>query len=557
MLFYKTDKLEQLYLFYIILCIVVYILGSITVPLMEIDSVQYANISREMLLNKSFLQIFDQGKDYLDKPPLLFWVSALSMYIFGINDIAFRIPSILMAVLAIYSTYKFTLLYYTKEIALLAALVLASSQAMFLITHDLRTDTMLMAWVILGIWQFSSWLFTKKWISFIISFAAIAFGMMTKGPIALMVPIFSFAPHFLIHRNFKLFFKWEYLIGVLIILILLIPMDIGLYQQFDLHPEKVMYEKTGTSGIRFFYWTQSFGRITGESVWHENDHFLFLFENLLWGFLPWILFFIIGLLLEFYTIIKNKFRLQSHEEWISTPGFLITYTALGISNYQLPHYIYIVLPFASIIAAKYIYSLITINENKQLKNTLSIINGILFSLVLFILIVLLVIPFNLNYYLIIIAFLIFVTIFGYSIYKQKKLIPNTIHFALFTILITNLLLNAFFYPKLLEYQLGNSVTKYINAKKIDKNNFYLYKIYGERSLDFYSNYSFQIIEDEKALKPADYLLISNKLITKDLLTKFNTIETIAAFHVSTLNAKFLNPKTRNSALDYYYILQKK
>lgn len=275
------------------------------------------------------------------------------------------------------------------------------------------------------------------------------------------------------------------------------------------------------------------------------------------GFLPWILFFIIGLVLEFYTIIKNKFRLQSHEEWISTPGFLITYTALGISNYQLPHYIYIVLPFASIIAAKYIYSLITINENKQLKNILSIINSILFSLVLFILIVLLVIPFNLNYYLIIITLLIFILIFGYTIYKQRKLIPNTIHFALFTILITNLLLNVFFYPKLLEYQLGNSVTKYINAKKIDKKNFYLYKIYGERSLDFYSNYSFQIIEDEKALKPADYLLISNKLINKDMLSKFNTIEIISAFHVSTLNAKFLNPKTRNNALDYYYILQKK
>ena len=124
-------------------------------------------------------------------------------------------------------------------------------------------------------------------------------------------------------------------------------------------------------------------------------------------------------------------------------------------------------------------------------------------------------------------------------------------------MITNLLLNVFFYPKLLEYQLGNSVTRYINTYKIDKKNFYLYKIYGERSFDFYSNYSFQIIEDEKALKPADYLLISNKLINNDMLSKFNTIDTIAAFHVSTLNAKFLNPKTRNSALDYYYILQKK
>ena len=557
MLFNRTGKLDNIYLFYIILCIVVYIIGSITVPLMEIDSVQYANISREMLLNKSFLQIFDQGKDYLDKPPLLFWVSALSMYIFGINDIAFRIPSILMAVLAIYSTYKFTRLYYAKEIALLAALVLASSQAMFLITHDLRTDTMLMAWVILGIWQFSSWVFTKKWISLITAFVAVAFGMMTKGPIALMVPIFSFVPHFLIHRNFKLLFKWEYLVGVLIILVLLIPMDIGLYQQFDLHPEKVMYEKTGTSGLRFFYWTQSFGRITGESVWHENGYFFFLFENLISGFLPWILFFIIGLVQEFYTIIKNKFRIQSHEEWISIPGFLITYTALGISNYQLPHYIYVVLPFVSIIAAKSIYSLITVNQNKILRNSISIMNGILFSLVLIILVVLLTIPFKLNYYTIVINLFIFLTIFWYSNFKQKQILPKTIQFALFTILITNLLLNVFFYPKLLEYQLGNSVTKYINTKKIDKKNFYLYKIYGERSLDFYSNYSFQIIEDEKALKPSDYLLISNKLTTKDMLSKFNTIEIISAFHVSTLNANFLNPKTRNSALDYYYILQKK
>jgi hypothetical protein len=334
-------------------------------------------------------------------------------------------------------------------------------------------------------------------------------------------------------------------------------MDIGLFQQFDLHPEKVMYEKTGTSGLRFFYWTQSFGRITGESVWHENDYFFFLFENLIWGFLPWILFFIIGLVQEFYTIIKNKFRIQSHEEWISIPGFLITYTALGISNYQLPHYIYVVLPFVSIIAAKSIYSLITVNENKILRNSISVINGILFSLVLIILVVLLVIPFKLNYYTIIISLFIFLAIFWYANFNQKQILPKIIHFALFTILFTNLLLNVFFYPKLLEYQLGNSVTKYINTKKIDKKNFYLYKIYGERSLDFYSNYSFQIIENANALKTADYLLIANKHITKDFLTNFDTIETISAFHVSTLNAAFLNPKTRDSALDYYSILQKK
>ena len=557
-MFLKREKsYTNIYIFYIVLCIIIYILGSLFIPLMEIDSVQYANISREMLQNKSFLQIFDQGKDYLDKPPLLFWLSSLSMYLFGLNDFAFRLPSILMAILAIYSTYKFTLLYYSNEIAALAALVLASTQAMFLITHDVRTDTMLMAWVMLAIWQFAIWLNNRKWISLIIAFTAVAFGMMTKGPIALMVPVFSFAPHLIMHRNFKMLFRWEYLLGIGIIIILLIPMDIGLYQQFDLHPEKVMYEKTGTSGLRFFYWTQSFGRITGESVWHENDDFFFLFQNLLWGFLPWTLFLIFGLISECTKIIRTKFTLNKNEEWIVLPGFLITYTALGISNYQLPHYIYVVLPFTAIIAAKSLYSLVINWENRIFKNIINGINIFIYILILSILLVLLLFTFNTNIYLVIASLSVMGIFFLIVIVKKTEAIPRVIQFALFTIITTNLLLTIFFYPKLLEYQLGNEVSKVIRQKNIDKNKFYLYQVYYERSLDFYSNYSFQNIENLDSLKTNDYVLIKNELINQELLTNFNKIERISTFHVSTLNAEFLNPKTRDSALTIYAILQKK
>ena len=553
----REKSYTNIYIFYIVLCIIIYILGSLFIPLMEIDSVQYANISREMLQNKSFLQIFDQGKDYLDKPPLLFWLSSLSMYLFGLNDFAFRLPSILMAILAIYSTYKFTLLYYSNQIAALAALVLASTQAMFLITHDVRTDTMLMVWVMLAIWQFAIWLKNRKWISLIIAFTAVAFGMMTKGPIALMVPVFSFAPHLIMHKNFKMLFRWEYLVGIGIIIILLIPMDIGLYQQFDLHPEKVMYEKTGTSGLRFFYWTQSFGRITGESVWHENDDFFFLFQNLLWGFLPWTLFLIFGLISECTKIIRTKFTLNKNEEWIVLPGFLITYTALGISNYQLPHYIYVVLPFTAIIAAKSLYSLVINWENRIFKNIINGINIFIYILILSILLVLLLFTFNTNIYLVIASLSVMGIFFLIVMVKKTEAIPRVIQFALFTIVTTNLLLTIFFYPKLLEYQLGNEVSKVIRQKNIDKNKFYLYQVYYERSLDFYSNYSFQNIENLDSLKTNDYVLIKNDLINQGLLTNFNKIERISTFHVSTLNAEFLNPKTRDSALTIYAILQKK
>ena len=557
MLLNREKSYTNIYIFYIVLCIIIYILGSLFIPLMEIDSVQYANISREMLQNKSFLQIFDQGKDYLDKPPMLFWLSSLSMYFFGINDFAFRLPSILMAILAIYSTYKFTLLYYSNEIAILAALVLASTQAMFLITHDVRTDTMLMAWVILAIWQFAIWLNNRKWHSLIIAFSAVAFGMMTKGPIALMVPIFSFAPHMLIHRNFKMLFRWEYLVGLIIIIILLIPMDIGLYQQFDLHPEKVMYEKTGTSGIRFFYWTQSFGRITGESVWHENDDFFFLFQNLLWGFLPWTLFLISGLISECTRIIRTKFIVNKNEEWIVLPGFLITYTALGISNYQLPHYIYVVLPFTAIIAAKSLYSLVINWENKFFKNVINGINIFIYILVLAILLVLLLFTFNTNIYFVIASLSVMSIFFLILMLKKIGAIPKVIQFALFTIITTNLLLTIFFYPTLLEFQLGNEVSKVIRQKNIDKTKFYLYQVYYERSLDFYSNHSFQQVESLNSLKSNDYVLVKNELINQELLTNFNKIEQVSTFHVSTLNAEFLNPKTRESVLTIYSIFQKK
>lgn len=85
----------------------------------------------------------------------------------------------------------------------------------------------------------------------------------------------------------------------------------------------------------------------------------------------------------------------------SAPWFLITYTALGISNYQLPHYIYVVLPFTAIIAAKSLYSLIINWENRFFKNVINGINIFIYILVLSILLVLLLFTFSTNIYLVI------------------------------------------------------------------------------------------------------------------------------------------------------------
>ncbi len=181
-----NTKLFGLFCF---LCLVHFI--GFGIDVMDIDAAQYASISREMLTSGSYLQVFDHGKDYLDKPPFLFWASALSMKIFGFNNFAYRFPSFLFSLLAVFATYKFSLLYYSKKIASLATIVLACCQAFFLINHDVRTDTILMGCVIFSIWQLAIWYQNNKLYNFILACVAIAVGMMTKGPIALLVPAFA------------------------------------------------------------------------------------------------------------------------------------------------------------------------------------------------------------------------------------------------------------------------------------------------------------------------------------------------------------------------------
>ena len=543
-------------LFIFAACGITYLLGMFCIPLMDIDAAQYASISREMLERGSYLQFFDLGKDYLDKPPMLFWLSGLSMKIFGIHDWAYRLPSFFFAWLAVYSTYRLALLFYKRDIALLSALVLASSQAMFLITHDVRTDTMLMGWVIFSIWQLAAWYQHKKWINFLWAFLGIAGGMMTKGPIALMVPVFALVPHFILRREWKQFFRWEYLLGLLIIAIALIPMSIGLYQQFDLHPGKLINGDPINSGLRFYYWTQSFGRYTGENHFKEMNDFTFLLQNMLWSFLPWIIFFLIGLLLDIIGLVQDRLKLSNKQEWISTGGFIITYCILGRSQAQLPHYIFIVFPLAAIITAKFLYRLFYTHELRGWKKLLSGFHFIIFTLLWIAVIILLVYPFaSIPKYIGGIAALCLVIMFAIY-FSEKVKLPHLLAIGFFTIIGINAFLDIAFYPALLPYQKGSAFADYINEKNIDKNKVVMLSENIGHSFHFYSQHIYPSRSSDQ-IQMGD-MVIARKDSLPVLQQKFfhiQLIKQINSFGVTGLTLPFLNPATRSKELDPYVLVE--
>ena len=107
---------------------------------MEVDAAQYASISLEMLKSGEFLQVLDRGQDYLDKPPLLFWLSAVSFKFFGVGSWQYKLPSILFSLLAIFSTFKLGKRLYNAKIGHHAAMILGGSLAMIMISNDIKTD---------------------------------------------------------------------------------------------------------------------------------------------------------------------------------------------------------------------------------------------------------------------------------------------------------------------------------------------------------------------------------------------------------------------------------
>src|SRR5690606_20480822 len=98
-----------------------------------------------------------------------------------------------------------------------------------------------------------------------------------------------------VKKQWRKILDWKYIPGLLITCLVLLPMCIGLYTQYDANPLAEVNGRTGVSGLRFFFWEQSFGRITGENVWKNDAGWFFLTESTLWAFMPYTIFLFAGI----------------------------------------------------------------------------------------------------------------------------------------------------------------------------------------------------------------------------------------------------------------------
>lgn len=569
------------------------LMRGLWLDVMDVDAAQYASISMEMMQNGSWLEVKHRYTDYLDKPPLLFWSSALSYLIFGLSTWAYKLPSLVAALGGVYGIYRFSKLFYAEKTARQAAFLLASATGFFVLCNDVRTDTLLLGTTSLAIWQLAEYLQNKRWKYLIGAFVCIGLAMLAKGPIGLVVPALAAGTHLLLQRDFRNIFRWQWLAGLGITALILLPMCWGLYSQFDLHPEKPLNDRISTSGLYFFFWEQSFGRITGNNVWRNDAGPFYFFHVYLWAFLPWALLLPAALWFHSRKAWRKIFNFhQTHlPEAYSLGGFLLTFIALSLSRYKLPHYIFVTLPWAAVLIAAWLNAETGTKKSKVKAVTIvptawTIVSYVTYLLALAVVFLLIgfVFPGNIlsqtisqgengtgvSYGLMfgnILTWCILLAGTGWLLFRtiRNPWKVDTEVFVQRGVLVAVLIgfvLNFYFYPNLLPYQSTATIGRYIHEQGIPKNKIAFFKRHGH-ALDFYSQAISKRMDSREHVRQTARILGEIWIYTnqkgKSELDEagipYESVYEMGHFQAALLNARFLNPATRATSLEPVWLLR--
>lgn len=174
--------------------------GLWKMPLTGINEGRRALTALEMVRNGNWLIPTMNGHIYIDKPPLLYWLMALSAKIFqSTAEWALRLPSALAALAICGLLLRSVKKYLNHDIAILAILILATSLSFTNSAHLAEIEIVLTLFCFAANLFFLDYYFSGKSFFLWLSYICVGLAILTKGPVALLF----FFPHLIIFGLLK------------------------------------------------------------------------------------------------------------------------------------------------------------------------------------------------------------------------------------------------------------------------------------------------------------------------------------------------------------------
>ncbi|HXQ64592.1 MAG TPA: glycosyltransferase family 39 protein [Steroidobacteraceae bacterium] len=183
-------------------------------PLFNPDEGRYAQIPAEMLASGDYTVPHLDGLVYLEKPPLQYWATALSLWAFGHNEWAARLFTAASAAVALEFVYLLGVRAFSRERGLMAAAMTASMLLYVFMGQLITLDMALACFLTVAIAAFglaqldreAAPCRTQAWM--LACWAAMAAATLTKGLVGLAIPGAVLVLYTCWHRDFG---AWRHL----------------------------------------------------------------------------------------------------------------------------------------------------------------------------------------------------------------------------------------------------------------------------------------------------------------------------------------------------------
>ena len=196
----------------------------------------YAVITREMVRSREYVHLTYEGQPYFNKPSLFFWLLAASTRVFGDNEFALRLPSVLFGLGTVALTYQMGKILFSPRAGFWAALVVPTNYVFLWFGRRVLLDTALTFFMTLSLLAFVQGYRnpSQRW-WYPTAFLAMALGTMTKALHAFVLPLLVILAFLVIRRDLRPFQEKSFLIGLGLFLTLTVSYYAILGQAFRSH----------------------------------------------------------------------------------------------------------------------------------------------------------------------------------------------------------------------------------------------------------------------------------------------------------------------------------
>ena len=348
-----------------------------TRSLNEPDEGRYAEIAREMVETGNWLVPHIWYVPHLDKPPFTYWAVTASLSVFGVNEWAARLPLALAGLSAAWATFLLVRSVAGAAAARWSVLILGTSALYWVMARMLTTDmflTQFIAWAIYFFWR--SWrsldaleepsavigqqaaalaedepdpagdaraLAARRSFGWqLAAWAAMAGGALTKGPIALVIPLAAFGA--------LLWWRRKEAGARLSVLSLGALAGLPLFVALALPWFWMVWESVPHS-FDFMVKGQVVGHALEAAAKNRAQPFWFFVPVLIGGFLPWTL--LLGWLWR-----RAHWRAldaRTQEAWLMLSVWAgVTFVLFSVNSAKLMHYILPMFPaLAALVALRW------------------------------------------------------------------------------------------------------------------------------------------------------------------------------------------------------------